>query len=125
MLKLQDLDKLTELDNINSVWLAIMSMNTGLLEQLLDDSIDYEDIGKKAFIEKLNDRFNNHKTYGDSELILDLDHCKSCNCDSPVSKFVGNHSGKHFALYFDLINGNITDIYHCKWYGNMDFLDSF
>jgi len=125
MLILQDLKQQPELDYINMVWFSIMSMNTTLVGLLLDDTIDYEDIGKKAFIEKLNTRFNNHKTHGDSELLLDIDYCKGCHCDLPVCKFVGNHSGKHFALYFELIDGYITDIYHCNWYGDMDILDSF
>ena len=58
-----------------------MNMSPYTLTELLDDDIDYEDIGKDKFIEKLNDRFNDHKTQGDSELLLDLDYCKGCNCN--------------------------------------------
>ena len=125
VLKVADLIPLDELDYINSIWYAIMKMEVGLLNLLLDDAIDYEDIGKLKFIEKLQDRFNDHKTQGDSELLLDLDYCKGCNCDKPVCKFVGNYSGKHFALFFEMTDEEITDIYHCNLYGNVDFLDAF
>jgi len=118
VLKIEDLIPLNELDYINSIWYAIMKMESGLLNLLLDEDIDYEDIGKLNFIEKLNDRFNDHKTLGDSELLLDLDYCKSCNCDKPVCKFVGNNSGKHFSLFFEMCEEEITDIYHCNWYGD-------
>ena len=118
---IKDLKNFQELDYINSIWYAIMKMDANLLNLLLEDDINYEDIGKQAFIEKLNDRFNEYKTLGDSELQMDLDHCKSCNCDQPVCKFVGNHSGKHFALYFEIKSDEIKDIYHCNWYGDSDF----
>jgi hypothetical protein len=125
ILSINDLKKNKELDYINSIWYAIMKMDTNLLNFLLEDDIDYEDIGKQGFIEKLNDRFNDHKTRGDSELFMDFDHCKLCNCNQPVCKFVGNRSGKHFALYFEMENKEIKDIYHCNWYGDMDFFDVF
>ena len=118
VLKVKDLRPLTELDYINTIWYAIMKMELGFLNLLLDDAINYENIGKLKFIEKLNDRFNEHKTLGDSELLLDLDYCKSCNCNKPVCKFIGNYSGKHFALFFEMTKEEITDIYHCNWYGD-------
>ena len=100
-------------------------MELGFLNLLLDDAINYENIGKLKFIEKLNDRFNEHKTLGDSELLLDLDYCKSCNCNKPVCKFIGNYSAKHFALFFEMTKEEITDIYHCNWYRDNDFFDIF
>ena len=120
--KISELGDLYAVDTINAVWLAIMKMEPVLLELLLDDSIDYEDIGKERFIDKLREHFEYHRSLGDTELELDLDSCKSCNCDQPVCKFVGNTSGKHFALYFDMDKNTIKDIYHCNWYGT-DFLD--
>ena len=123
VLKVKDLRPLAELDYINTIWYAIMKMELGFLNLLLVDGINYENIGKLKFIEKLNDRFNEHKTLGDSELLLDLDYCKSCHCNKPVCKFIGNYSGKHFALFFEMTKEEITDIYHCNWYGDNDFFD--
>lgn len=115
-----DLDKQGELDLINSIWYSIMTMNAHFLDSLLDPNIDYEDIGKTAFIEKLRQRFIDHLILGDEELFLDLDICVGCNCNQSICKFIGNKSGKHFALYFDIKNGGIKDIYHCLLYGNTD-----
>jgi len=117
ILSINDIERKSNLDDINLIWLAIMQMNTYALNQLLDDTIDYEDIGKFNFIEKLGNTFNQYRTLGDSELLMDLDHCKGCVCDQPVCKFIGNISGKHFALYFEIKENEIVDIYHCNWYG--------
>ena len=125
ILSISDLKRKIELDYINSIWYAIMKMDSYLLLTLLEDDMTYEDLRKQEFVDLLNDRFNNHKTLGDSELLLDLDYCKSCNCDKPVCKFIGNNSGKHFALYFEINKGEINDIYHCNWYGDIDFFDIF
>jgi len=120
MLKKEDFNCFKELNYINAILHSIMNMDTSQLYNLLDDDIDYEDIGKIKFIEKLNDTFNDFKTLGDSELILNLDYCKGCNCNSPVCKFIGNYSGKQFALYFDIEDDFVKDIYHCNWYGDKD-----
>lgn len=125
MLSINDLLGYERLDYINSIWYAIMKMEIPFLKILLEKDIDYEDIGKDMFIEKLNSRFENHKTFGDSEFLLDLDYCNGCNCNKPVCKFIGNVSGKHFALFFELKNEEISDIYHCNSYGDKNFLDSF
>jgi len=102
---------------INQIWIAIMEMNSFALMQLLDENINYEDIGKEKFIAKLNDTFNEYRSKGDSELLLDLNTCNSCNKGEPVCKFMGNVSRRSFSLFFEFTNGNITDIYHCNWYG--------
>ena len=110
-------------DYINQIWLAIMQMDKYSLIQLLDDNIDYEDIGKQEFIEKLNDTFIELKTKGDSELYLDLDTCNGCEKGKPVCKFIGNNSGTKFSLFFDFKKNRITDIFHCTWYGCDDESD--
>jgi hypothetical protein len=122
---IKDLKTHKELDYINSVWYAIMNMDSFALLNLLSDRITYQDVSKQEFVNKLNDRFNNYKTLGDSELRMDFDYCRSCNCNKPVCKFIGNHSKKHFALFFEIHKGRITDIYHCNWYGDVDLLDTF
>ena len=122
VLSKNDIEKKSSLDYLNQIWLSIMQMNVFALDQLLDENIDYEDIGKAKFIEKLNDTFTQYRTLGDSELVLDLDHCNGCVCNQPVCKFSGNHSGNHFALYFEIKNNEIVDIYHCNWYGKQNDL---
>ena len=118
MQSLKDFNNTHHSAAINRIWFAIMEMNSFTLEMLLDAKIDYEDIGKDKFIEKLYDKFQEHRTWGDSELLIDFDSCNGCNCNQPVCKFIGNHSGKTFALYFEIQKEKITDIYHCNWYGD-------
>lgn len=120
MLQYNDISTKKNLDYVNHIWMAIMKMNTSWLHHLLDDTIQYEDIGKVKFIEKLNNHFNSFTTLGDNELYLDLDYCMGCNCNLPVCRFVGNHSGSHFALYFEFEERAVKDIYHCNWYGDSD-----
>ena len=84
ILKVDDLKRFDELDYINSIWLAIMKMDYSLIGILLDNIIDYDDMDKQEFIEKLKDKFNDHKTLGDSAFVLDLDYCKGCNCNKPI-----------------------------------------
>lgn len=102
-----------------------MKMDIYGLYPLLNDSIDYEDIGKQKFLDKLNSRFTYHKTLGDRELFLDVVKCNGCKSNENVCRFTGDHSGESFALYFEFKDNIITDIFHCTWYGEMDFLDSF
>lgn len=116
MHSIEDLKKNISLDYINQIWMAIMQMDSFGLNDLLDNNIDYEDIGKANFIEKLNDRFNEYKTWGDSELYIDLGSCNYCNKDKAICKFSGNNSGETFALFFEIHKGEITDIYHCNYY---------
>ncbi len=122
LIRLNDLSTKEELDAINAIWYAIMKMDSHLLYSLLEDDRTYEDVSKQDFVELLNDRFNSHRSLGDSELYMDLDVCKSCNCHQPVCKFIGNTSGIHFALYFEIKEGGITDIYECRLYGEQDDL---
>lgn len=115
--KVSDFSSYKNLDYINSIWYAIMKMNVTLLNLLLKDDVNYEDIGKLKFIDKLGYKFKAFKELGDTELYLDLDYCRACNNNKPICKFIGNNSDTHFALYFDIKQGEIKDIYHCNWYG--------
>ena len=117
MFCIEDFSK-KRIDAINKIWLAIMKMDTQKLSELLDDAIDYEDIGKGKFVEKLNARFQLHHTWGDEELLMDLDVCLGCKNNEPVCRFVGKNSGYNFALYFEVCQEQILDIYHCNCFKN-------
>jgi len=125
MVTLKDFKTTVQEDNLVHIFISIMNMDPTLLHQLLEDNINYEDIGKQLFIDKLSERFNKHKIYGDTEFYLDIDFCKGCSCDNPVSKFIGNNSKLHFALFFQIEENKIIDIYHCNWYGDNGFSNPF
>jgi hypothetical protein len=125
MTTLNDFKMLKQSDELISIFRAIMTMDSNELSILFDDNIDYEDIGKEKFIDKLKEHFNKHKIYADSEFYLDFDFCNGCNCEMPICKFIGNNSKLHFALFFEITQDNIADIYHCNWYGNNSFTNPF
>ena len=112
MIQLTDIKRNKEMTHTHKIWIGIMVMDVKLLELLLEDVIEYEDISKSAFIKKLKDRFIEHSIQGDTELLMDFATCFSCNCPSPVCKFVGHNSGVHFALFFEEKDEEILDIYH-------------
>jgi hypothetical protein len=121
MKKMVPLDEIMQLkteDPVVEVWKAIMGMKIRELEPLLNEDVDYEDIGKDAFVKKILNRFNIHYDLGDSELLLTFDTCNSCNCNKAVSRFIGKQSKKEFALYFEIKADKIVDIYYCNWYGD-------
>ncbi|ARV12016.1 hypothetical protein BTO09_06495 [Gilvibacter sp. SZ-19] len=120
LLSISDLENRYNLDYINTIWCSIMMMSTEFLNIYLKPGVDYEDIGKKAFVNKLAERFEHFRELGDTELLMDLDTCHGCNCLQPVCKFIGNKSGNHFALFFEIEGQEIVDIYHCNWYGEQN-----
>ena len=54
MQSLSDFELQTKPDPIVSIWKAIMAMDVIELYSLLDDKIDYENIGKGQFVEKIH-----------------------------------------------------------------------
>lgn len=116
MLSYSEINLFRKLEPIHEVWIGIMSMDEVYLAESLRDDIDYEDIGKKEFVKLLTNRFWIHRKLGDLELLLDFDYCAGCQCGNVVCKFIGDQSGKHFALLFEWTEGEISDIYHCHLY---------
>lgn len=119
IIKLEDLTIHKKVNYFTLICHAIMRMDSNNLFELLDDDIDYEDIGKTSFVLKLKNRFIEHRIMGDTEMKLDLDHCLGCNCDQPVCRFIGNNSKSEFALFFDIKENRIVDIYPCHLYGDL------
>lgn len=118
MYQVRDMKPHRKLTLIHHIWMAIMQMDADYLDELLDDDLEYEDVSKGEFIEKLRSRFIDHLVQGDTELYMDLSTCLGCQCNSPVCKFIGNNTGEHFALYFELDGEEILDIYHCNLYNS-------
>lgn len=121
MITSNELLQIKTVEPIHLIWYAILSMDTSRLDYLLDDNIHYEDIGKEEFIIKLKTRFLEDMLSGDTEYTLDFSSCNSFNCNKAVSLFTGNNSKKSFALYFDYKDESIVDIYHCNFYGDLNF----
>jgi len=88
-----------------------------LLNHILDDSLTYQDVTKKVFLEKLNELFNELKER-DIHLVSQNGFCNSEECSNKGIKgilFCGNNSGKHFNFILEQnTDGRITDIFHCN-----------
>ena len=72
MQSLSDFELQTKPDPIVSIWKAIMAMDVIELYSLLDDKIDYENIGKGQFVEKIHKTLETFKSLGDNELYLNF-----------------------------------------------------
>jgi len=118
MQSLSDFELQTKPDPIVSIWKAIMAMDVIELYSLLDDKIDYENIGKGQFVEKIHKTLETFKSLGDNELYLNFSYCNSCVNNCPVVVFIGNKSWRCFSLRFETENNKIIDIYHCNWFGD-------
>ena len=98
----------------------------------------YVDQNKDRFIDELVDllkipSISADKAYKDdviktSEVVKTALEKAGCDkveiCDTPgypivYGKFIGDRSGRSFALYFDFKGKEIVDIYHCTLYGDM------
>jgi len=118
---LQQLSKIGEVVLINrskeSVIKALEKLDLNLLNHILDDSLTYQDVTKKVFLEKLNELFNELKER-DTHLVSQNGFCNSEECSNKGIKgilFCGNNSGKHFNFIFEQnTDGRITDIFHCN-----------
>jgi hypothetical protein len=121
MITSKEILKIKKVEPIHSIWYAILSMDHSKLNDLLNDNIDYEDIGKEQFITKLRNRFTEDIIAGDTEYRLDFSSCNSCNCNEAICVFTGNYSKRSFALYFEYKNDLIADIYHCNFYGDYTY----
>lgn len=88
-----------------------------MVDTLLDHDIEYADLKKTVFINKLGVAFDAFLEAGDDHLILyagkcESDICDSCGCSGYT--FTGNHSGKFMDLVIKEEKGRVLDIYDCS-----------
>lgn len=110
---------------LQQVITAIQSFNAMELLHLLDQERTYQDVSLYEFMEIVSDKLRSFKNSGDTVLKLSYELCNGCQCNTPVAVFTGNHTGNSYALLFEFEDQDITDIYECTWYGDMNFIDTF
>ncbi len=96
---------------------AISNMKPSILFDILSEDLTYQEAHKMIFIEKLEDAFKKFKERGDIKLNPSPGICKSKDCTNKGCKgfsFIGNNSGASLDLIFEIMNEEITDIYHCR-----------
>ena len=104
VLYISDIKKNNQLDYINQVWHAIMSLDIIELYSILDDRISYNNLNKEQFVKLLDNKLKKHKQLGDKEFYLDLVECQKCHEGEIICQFVGLDSGIAFGLFFNIID---------------------
>lgn len=95
---------------------SFSEMDINMLELLLNDSYTYQDADKYKFLEKLEELFNEFKSFNDSKLLIEKGKCagKDCeNCGCSGYALIGNHSKNHADFIFEESIADYTDLYHC------------
>lgn len=93
----------------------IQQLDIEMLDTLLDDKLEYQDMKKDLFINKLGHAFNEFIEAGDTFLNATKGCCDSvfCNFKCEGVSFVGNKSGNFINLIIEIEDGEVIDIYEC------------
>jgi len=71
-------DEITEI-MIHKIVAAFSEINIEDLVELLDEEIEYEDLGKWRFLSLIKKKFEEFKKQGDTYLLKDLSQCMGCS----------------------------------------------
>lgn len=106
--------------------LAFCEMNIPALIDLLDEDIDYDDIGKYRFLEFVRAKFALFEIKGDTHLVKSSGSCQGCSNGSFGYRFIGNNSEKIWDVIFKVDGKKIIDIYECNFFEEtkFDFLEN-
>ena len=113
------------LDYINQIWFAIMGMDIIDLYVLLDDRVNYGDLTKQQFIEKLDIKFKKHTQICDEEFYLNLIECHKDHKGEIICEFVGIESGINLGVYFEIEDDQLVGLYFCECFGGVEDLDNY
>ena len=96
----------------------IEQLDIEMVDTLLDDTLEYQDMEKNIFINKLGDAFNEFIESGDTCLNSTKGFCDSviCNYKCKGFSFVGNNSGNYMDLIIEIEDGKVIDMYECTYF---------
>jgi len=96
----------------------IQQLDIEMVDSLLDDTLEYQDMRKDIFINKLGHAFNEFIESGDTYLNSTKGFCDSviCNYECKGLSFVGNNSGNFIDLIIEIEDGKVIDIYECTYF---------
>ena len=96
----------------------IQQLDIEMVDSLLDDTLEYQDMRKDIFINKLGHAFNEFIESGDTCLNSTKGFCDSviCNYKCKGLSFVGNNSGNFIDLIVEIEDGKVLDIYECTYF---------
>lgn len=102
---------------------SFQSMDSLMLEVLLDDYKSYEDEAKEVFVERINEAFSRLKMHGDTFLTPYKGFCQHKLCGNNGCEgysFLGNNSKNHIDLIFEETDNEVTDISQCNGFVKND-----
>ena len=106
-------DEITEI-MIHKTVAAFSEMNIEQLVELLDEEIEYEDLGKWRFLSLIKKQFEEFKKQGNAYLLQDPSQCMGCSFGTFGFVFKGNRSKRKWSLVFKVEDGQLVDIYECN-----------
>lgn len=112
---------MTQLDTVLGF---IKTMDTKMLDEILDGEVTYQGTSKKIFLNKLDLVFAKFKIKGDSAIEIEYGKCQCPKCEIGNKKgyvLIGNNSRQCLDLMFELsAEWKVLDIYYCNEYGLVD-----
>ena len=96
----------------------IQQLDIEMVDSLLDDTLEYQDMRKDIFINKLGHAFNEFIESGDTCLNSTKGFCDSviCNYKCKGLSFVGNNSRNFIDLIIEIEDGKVVDMYECTYF---------
>ncbi len=93
----------------------IQQLDIEMVDSLLDDSLEYQDMRKDLFINKLGHAFNEFIEAGDTLLLATKGFCNSviCNFQCKGYSFTGNNSGNFLDMIIEIEDDKVIDMYEC------------
>ncbi len=99
----------------DAVLYFLQQLDIEMIDIVLESKRTYQDFDKPIFVEKLGDALAEFMQSGDTFLNSYSGICNSeiCNYKCEGFTFVGNNSKNYFNLIFEIIKGEVYDIYEC------------
>ncbi|MBF8149269.1 hypothetical protein ITJ86_05140 [Winogradskyella sp. F6397] len=124
ILKLEDFKHKKNLDEINLLWRAIMTMDIIEIYVLLPENLNYFGLTKTEFVKQLDNKFKKHRFLEDEAFYLTINKCFKCHKDEMICEFVGLESAIGLSLYFEIKNSKLAGLQFCDAYGKIEDLDA-
>lgn len=108
------------IDRIEKIKKAMEAMNLKEIDALLLNHVFYQNMKKQKFIELLREVFNQFKSLGNTKLISCPGMCGICYTKLRGYVFIGNKTGHHLGLIFDIENSGIRNMQECTNFSATD-----
>jgi hypothetical protein len=104
---------------VKTILSYFQTLDIAKLRLYLKEDYTYQDTTKEIFLNEIEDIFKALHNSGDTEILLYPGYCGATsdmcdNCGKKGYRMVGNKSGNHIDLIFEIENDDIKDIFDCS-----------